>query len=254
MSKILYPLILSIIAGSATGVGGLLVLVFGRINDNILGFFMGFAGGVMLIVSLLNLFVEALSQINYVYVTISFAFGALLMMSIDLTLPHIEMGRWEGVKDYRLLQSGLIIAVGMSLHNFPEGLVISAGYEHMPKLGILVAIMICFHNIPEGIATVIPLIQAGVKVKRAIGLSLLSGMMEPLGAIVGSTLIFTLSGETRVIGWALGFASGVMTYITIDELIPIAHEYCSKNHKHIVSTGLLSGMIFAQILSIILNF
>jgi ZIP family zinc transporter len=123
----------------------------------------------------------------------------------------------------------------------------------MPRLGLLVAIMICFHNIPEGIATVIPLRQAGVSIYRAIGLSLLSGMVEPLGALVGSALIFGLRGNTTIIGLALGFASGVMTYITIDELIPIAHEYCSRVHKHIVSTGLLAGMIFAQILSILLN-
>jgi ZIP family zinc transporter len=253
MEEIVFPLVLSLIAGSATGVGGLIVLFFGKINEKVLGFFMGFAGGVMLIISLLNLFIEALSLLSYIYVTLAFAFGALIMMGIDLTLPHIEMGRWEGVKDVRLLQSGLVIALGMSLHNFPEGLVISAGYEHMPRLGILVAIMICFHNIPEGIATVIPLRQAGVSMRRAIGLSLLSGMVEPLGALLGSALIFGLRGNTTVIGLALGFASGVMTYITIDELIPIAHEYCSRIHKHIVSTGLLAGMIFAQLLSILLN-
>jgi ZIP family zinc transporter len=253
MHGILFPLLLSILAGSATGIGGLVVLFFGRVSDRVLGFFMGFAGGVMLIVSFLHLFLEALTLLDYVSVTISFTLGAIFMMAIDLTLPHIELGQWEGITDIRLFQSGLVIAVGMSLHNFPEGLVVSAGFEHLPRLGYLVALMICLHNIPEGIATVTPLIQSGFSKFRAIGLALASGMMEPIGALVGSTIIQYLGGGNNIIGWSLGFASGVMIYVTIDELIPVAHEYCSIIHKHLVSTGLLIGMIFAQILTIILN-
>ena len=174
--------------------------------------------------------------------------------AIDLTLPHIEFGLWEdGVNDKRLFNSGLLIAIGMSLHNLPEGMVVSAGYGHIPALGFLVALMICLHNIPEGIATVTPLIKSGVNKWKAVGLALLSGMMEPIGAILGSALLYYFQNTTSIVGWGLGFASGVMTYVTIDELIPIAHEYCTLSHKHVVSTGLLIGMIVAQLLSLILN-
>ena len=251
---ILTPILLSIVAGSATGIGGLIVLIFGELDDRITGFFMGFAGGVMLIVSLLNLFVEALEVLSYLNVTIAFTIGAICMMIIDLTLPHIEFGLWEdGVKDKKLFNSGLLIAIGMSLHNLPEGIVVSAGYGHLPALGFLVALMICLHNIPEGIATVTPLIKSGVDKWKAVGLALLSGMMEPVGAVFGSALLFYFDGTTGIVGWGLGFASGVMTYVTIDELIPIAHEYCTLTHKHVVSTGLLVGMIVAQLLSLMLN-
>jgi len=139
----------------------------------------------------------------------------------------------------------------MSIHNFPEGIVVAAGYGHAAELGILVALMICFHNIPEGIATTSPLIKAGVPKWRAVGIATLGGLMEPLGALFGA-LIISVSGAS-IIGWGLGFAAGVMTYVTIDELIPIAHEYCSLDHKHMVSTGLLIGMVFAMVLGLFLH-
>ena len=249
----LKPIVLSLLAGSATGIGGLLVLVFGEINERVIGFFMGFAGGVMLVVSFLQLYVEALSVLSPLKVTLAFGFGTLVMMVIDLTLPHIEFGEWEAkVQDKKLFNSGLVIAIGMSLHNLPEGVVVSAGFIHLPELGLLVALMICLHNIPEGIATVTPLIRSGVDGLRSVGLATLSGMAEPLGALIGVFAIQSLGGGAAIVGWSLGFAAGVMTYVTIDELIPVAHEYCTLNYKHVVSSGLLIGMVFAQVLSLLL--
>lgn len=250
----LMPVILSLIAGSATGIGGLLVLFFGDVDDRLVGFFMGFAGGVMLIVSFLHLYNEALNIISSLNTVIAFAIGTILMMAMDLTLPHIELGLWEeGVIDRNLFNRGVLIALGMSLHNLPEGIVISTGYTHIPELGLLVAIMICLHNIPEGIATVTPLIRAGAKKWRALGLALLSGIVEPVGAIIGIVVFQTLGGSNSLIGWGLAFAAGIMTYITIDELIPVAHQYCSLTQKHVISTGLLLGMLFAQILSLVVT-
>ena len=254
MPGILTPIILSLIAGSATGIGGLIVLFFGRISDRVMGFFMGFAGGVMLVISFLKLFLEALTLLSHLEVTLAFTLGVMFMMAIDLALPHIESGQWEhGVIDLKLLNTGLVIAIGMSLHNFPEGLVISASYGHIPKLGMLIALMICFHNIPEGIATATPLIRAGVGRRKAVTLAFLSGLTEPIGALVGTTILLTLGRRSGIIGWGLALASGVMTYITVDELIPVAHEYSSQIHKHVVSIGLIFGMIFAQLISIVLN-
>ena len=123
----------------------------------------------------------------------------------------------------------------------------------MPKLGILIAIMICLHNIPEGIATATPLIVAGMNKRRAVSLAFLSGMTEPIGALVGSVFLTAIGGSNQIIGLGLALAAGVMTYITVDELIPIAHEYCTPAHKHYISTGLLAGMIFGQILSVLMQ-
>ena len=250
--NILIPIILSLLAGSATGIGGLIVLRFGDISNKRMGFLMGFAGGVMLVVSFIELYAEAITELSPWQVTIAFSVGTLFMMAVDLSLPHIEFGLWEeGVKDRHLFTSGLVIVIGMSIHNIPEGIVVSAGYGHMPEFGVLVAIMICMHNIPEGIATVSPLIQSGVRKWRAVGLATISGLMEAVGALIGVIIISALGAN--IVGWGLGFAAGVMTYVTIDELIPVAHQYCSLDHKHMVSSGLLIGMLFAMILGLFLK-
>ena len=113
--------------------------------------------------------------------------------------------------------------------------------------------MICLHNIPEGIATATPLTIAGVNKRQALTIAFLSGMTEPIGALVGSWFLLSMLGSTYIIGIGLGLAAGVMTYITVDELIPVAHEVCTASSKHYISTGLLAGMIFGQLLSVVLN-
>lgn len=96
------------------------------------------------------------------------------------------------------------------------------------------------------------MIRSSVDWLKSVGLATLSGMAEPLGALIGVFAIQSLGWGAAVVGWSLGFAVGVMTYVTIDELILVAHEYCSLNYKHIVSSGLLIGMVFAQVLSLII--
>jgi ZIP family zinc transporter len=138
----------------------------------------------------------------------------------------------------------VLILIGITLHNIPEGVIISAGYSHLPELGVLIAVAVFFHNVPEGIATAIPLTSGGSKKRDVILLTFISGLAEPLGAILGGTLLINASDE--MIGMALSFAAGVMTYITADEIIPIAHEH---GHKHAVSIGMLLGIIFMMILN-----
>ena len=254
MEDYFFPIFLSFVAGSASGIGGLVVYIFGKIDESIMGFIMGFAGGVMLIVSLLELFTESLSLLSHLDATFAFAIGAIIMMVIDLTLPHMEAGRWEtGVMNPGLLKTGIIVAFGISLHNLPEGIVILTSYHHLPKLGLMIALMICLHNIPEGIATATPLVLAGLSKRRALLISFLSGMTEPLGALIGSMFLMGLGKSDYIIGLSLAIAAGIMTYITVDELIPMAHEYCSKSSKHIISTGILSGMLFGHIISVFLK-
>jgi ZIP family zinc transporter len=254
LSDFVQPFLLSLLAGSASGIGGLIVLRFGKIRDSLMGFLMGFAGGVMLIVSFLDLFMEALELMSPMYATFGFAVGAIIMMGIDLTVPHIEGGQWEpGIADPKLIKTGVIIALGISIHNLPEGIVVSAGYTHAPDLGLLLAIIICLHNIPEGIAMAAPLVAGGMSKKRAALMALFSGMTEPIGALIGAFALMYFGENGTVIGMGLALAAGVMTYITVDELIPVAHEYCSVTHKHYISTGLLTGMIFGQVLSLLLH-
>ena len=238
-------LLLSLVAGLATGIGGLIVVFLGRISDRFVAASMGFASGVMLLVSFLNLFVEALNLTSYLNVSLAFVVGSILMIFFDSVLPHLELGKREdGVVKSKLLKSGVLILIGITLHNIPEGVIISAAYSHLPELGVLIAVAVFFHNVPEGIATAVPLISGGNKKRDVILLTFISGLAEPLGAILGGTLLINASDE--MIGIALSFAAGVMTYITADEIIPIAHEH---GHKHAVSIGMLLGIIFMMILN-----
>jgi ZIP family zinc transporter len=136
-----------------------------------------------------------------------------------------------------------LILIGITLHNIPEGVIVSAGYSHLPQLGVSIPIAVFFHNLPEGIATAIPLTSVMTK-RRTVLVTFMSGLSEPLGALLGATLLLNASND--IIGAALAFAAGVMTYITADELIPIAHKH---GYKHAVSIGILLGIIFMMALN-----
>jgi ZIP family zinc transporter len=242
--------LLSLIAGSATVFGGIIVILLNRISDRFIAGSMGFASGVMLLVSFLNLFVESLELTSYLHVSLAFTMGSIIMILLDLSLPHLELGKRENglIEKSKQLQPGLLILIGITIHNIPEGIVISAGYSHLPQLGILIAIAVFFHNLPEGVATAVSLATGGSTKRDILKATVISGMAEPFGALLGGTLLTGASDE--MIGVALAFAAGVMTYITADELIPIASE---RGHKHTMSIGLLLGIIFIMILNNILR-
>jgi ZIP family zinc transporter len=250
MGSVLEPFLLSLVAGMATGIGGIIALVVGRISDRIAAFSMGFASGVMLLVSFVDLFLQGSPLLAPSMLIISFSLGAIMMIILDLAIPHIELTtKMRNGKNARMRRAGVLIAVGITLHNFPEGFVVSAGYSYVPTLGVVIAIAIMLHNIPEGIATAIPLSQGTMKKPKIAALTFLSGLAEPLGALVGA-IALSFVGTGIAVGFSLIFAAGVMTYITADELIPVSHEY---GYKHTVSVSLLLGIIFALMISIILK-
>jgi ZIP family zinc transporter len=253
MDMVLESFLLSFIAGMATGIGGIFVILLKkRVSDKFVGFSMGFASGVMLLVSFNDLFLEAEGLITHLELIIIFSLGAVVIMALDLTLPHIELTRGEKREkgnNLRMYKTGVLIAIGITLHNLPEGLVVAAGYMYQPRLGIIIAIAIMLHNIPEGIATAIPFTSTDMKRSRIVVIAFLSGLAEPVGALIGAVAL-SLVGTKIIIGSSLAFAAGVMTYITADELIPVAHEY---GHKHTVSVGLLLGIIFALLVDVILS-
>ncbi len=247
---VLQPFLLSLIAGVATGIGGLIVIFLRRISDRIVSLSMGFASGVMLMVAFNNLFLEAEKLLVHWELIVFFSLGAVTMMALDLAIPHIEpTRRKEDGRSERMHRSGVLIAIGITIHNLPEGFVVAAGYIFNPSLGIVVAIAIMLHNIPEGIATAIPLSEAGTRPARVAIVTLLSGLAEPVGALVAAVLLSAFAPRI-VVGYSLVFAAGVMTYITADELIPVAHEY---GFKHTVSVGLLLGIIFALLIDVVLS-
>jgi len=250
MDLVLQSFLLSFVAGMATGIGGTIVLLLKKVSDRFVGFSMGFASGVMLLVSFNNLFLEATGLLTHLELIIMFSLGALVMMALDLTIPHIELTAKKGNgKNQKMYRAGVLIAIGITLHNLPEGLVVATGYTYLPRLGSIIAIAIMLHNIPEGIATAIPFTSTGMKPIKIATLTFLSGLTEPIAALVGAGAL-SIVGTKSVIGSSLAFAAGVMTYITADELIPVAHEY---GHKHTISVALLLGIIFALMIDVILS-
>jgi len=275
VNPIINILLLSLLASLGTGLGGLIAAIR-RPGRRTFGFLMGVTAGVMISLSFLELVNEAWKMAGYVTATAGFALGALFMFAIDVLTPHVRFGeaevnrrlripfspnpeseismyghrhrrRWfrnvTGPVDQRLLKTGILVAIGIAIHNAPEGIAVGAGYMRAPEFGIFIAMAITLHNIPEGIATALPLCKSGVSRWDAFRTALLSGLTEPLGALLAALFLSTF---TNLVPGALAFAGGVMTFITLDELIPIAREH---GHQHMTALGIIAGAIFVFLLS-----
>ena len=273
MNIVINIFLLSLIAGLGTGLGGLLAVIR-KPGKRLFGFLMGITAGVMITLSFLELVNEAWELQGFETATIGFGAGAIFMFLIDIMIPHVRFGEPEvhssiqsmqqpvtsdsrpgrhrfrrsrqieaGIIDPGLLRSGILIAIGITIHNLPEGIAVGAGYMHTPQFGFFIAFAIMLHNIPEGIATALPLCKGGVCRWEAFRVAFLSGLAEPIGALVAA--LFLASFQECVPG-ALAFAGGVMVFITLDELVPIAREY---GHQHFTSMGIITGAIFVFLLS-----
>ncbi|MEM2974173.1 MAG: ZIP family metal transporter [Candidatus Micrarchaeia archaeon] len=230
-------LLLSLLAGGATGIGGLIVL-FKKPGKNLIGLLMGFSGGVMLALSIFELIPESIKEGGVEFSIMAFLAGAVFIFIVDMLLPHIRFGIEEKGVSWRIFKVGLLVAIGIAIHNIPEGFVVGAGYQYAPQFGLLIAMAIAMHNIPEGIATALPLRVGGASKTKAFSIALLSGLVEPIGAILAFAF---LSGFPYLIPASLAFAAGVMIFITIDELIPVACEYGKK--QHVVALGIFLGIV-----------
>ncbi len=235
MSDLAGALFFSTLAGLATGLGGLMA-ISRRPSERQLGFTMGFTAGVMLALAFVGLLDQAWEDAGFGTATIAFGAGALVMLVIDIFLPHIRFAVQEpGVLDQRLFTTGMLIAVGISLHNIPEGAAVGAGYIDTPELGIMVAAGMALHNVPEGVATALPIYASGASRLAAFRLSLFSGLVEPAGALAAALLLTNFQG---LVPAALAFAAGVMTFITLDELVPAARR---EGHEHYTALGIIIG-------------
>jgi ZIP family zinc transporter len=251
LDKMGHILFYSALAGLATGLGALIIVLVGRPPARVLSGMLGFAGGIMLAISALELLPEALELGTLGSTVVGFALGAGLMTLLDVYLPHIHMGLTRPERDFEngyvpapdveLLKLGVFIAIGIGLHNLPEGLAIGAGYFSSPAMGIAIVIGLALHNIPEGMVTAGPLLLGGMSKLKIILLTSLVGLMTPIGTLIGALLFNT--SEVLVSG-ALALAAGAMVYIVSDELIPQSHRY----HSHTANAGLLIGFVLVLLL------
>jgi ZIP family zinc transporter len=275
MNQVATAFLLSLMAGMGTGLGGLLAVIR-RPGPRLYGFLMGLTSGVMITLSFLELVSEAWQMQGYLTATVGFGLGAIFMLILDATIPHVHFGEEEfphhdeksvvdidnprrqrqrrfgrlkhdSTVDRALMTSGILIAIGITIHNIPEGVAVGAGFMHTPTFGIFIAIAILLHNIPEGIATALPLCTSGVCRWDSFRVAFFSGFAEPFGALIAALF---LSSFQSLIPGALAFAGGVMVFITLDELIPAAREY---GHHHSTAIGIIMGAIFVFLLSGIFN-
>jgi len=273
INELISVLVISLIAGMGTSVGGL-IAVLHRPGKRLFGLLMGITAGVMITLSFMELVSEAWELGGFVTATVGFTLGALSMFALDFFAPHMRFaerevrqvreisepsyepyhkvgGRWQHgrmrrktvITDRQLWHTGVLLAVGITIHNIPEGIAVGAGFMHEPTFGIFVAIAILLHNIPEGIATALPLCRSGVCRWDSFRAAMLSGLTEPIGALLAALF---LKSYTGLIPGSLAFAGGVMVFITLDELLPAARQH---GHQHAVAFGIIIGAIFVFVLS-----
>lgn len=233
--------ILSLIAGLGTGLGGMIVLIR-KPGEKLFVFLIGLAAGLMIMLSFMGLLFDSLTIGGLFPATVGFISGSLLLFFLDFLLPHKHVVSEQGVFKAKMLRSGTLLAIGISLHNIPEGIAVASGYSFAPEIGLIITIAIALHNIPEGIAIALPIRMGGASKKVAFRAALLSGLTEPGGALLAAVF---LSFLPELMPFALSFAAGVMVFITMDELIPIAHEH---GHEHFTSFGLIIGFILTLVL------
>jgi ZIP family zinc transporter len=242
MAEILNALLLSLLAGLSTGLGGLIVLVK-RPSRRMMSFLMGLAAGVMIILSFLELMAEALNLAGLALAAAGFLSGSFSLFVLDSLLPHLYFGVNEkGLVDMKLFKYSTLIAVGIALHNFPEGVAVGSSYAYLPELGLTVAVAIAIHNIPEGMAIAIPACLSGCSQYSAFRLALFSGLAEPAGALVSVLLLNIFNG---FVPFGLAFAAGIMVFITLDEIIPAANQ---NGHEHSTSFGIITGSLLTFVL------
>lgn len=249
--NILIAFALTMVAGLCTGLGSLLAFFSKRTNTRFLSGALGLSAGVMIYISFMEMMPEAerLLSLTYegktstLYMLLAFFGGILLISLIDFLIPEDEnpheMHNVEEMgKKGNMHRTGIMLALVIAIHNFPEGLAtFTAALENL-DIALPIVFAIAIHNIPEGIAVSVPIYQATGNRKKAFYYSLLSGMAEPLGALAG--ILILLPFWTPLINaLLLAFVSGIMVFISFDELLPGAEKY---GHHHCAIGGVIVGM------------
>ena len=253
-SNILYPLLLTLGAGLATGIGSAIAFLTRRTNKRLLSFSLGLSGGVMIYVPFVELFQHSQLPLAAEWgqrpgtaMTVACFFAGILLIGIiDRLVPSVENPHEahrveemaEQPRNPKLMRMGLMTALAIAIHNFPEGIATFTTAVDDTTLGAAIAVAIAIHNIPEGIAVSVPVYYATSDRAKAFRLSLLSGVAEPVGALLAWLVLMPFMSPT-LMGCILAGVAGIMVFISIDELLPAAREY---GEAHISIYGVVTGM------------
>lgn len=254
--NVLFAFGLTLFAGLSTGVGSAIAFFAKQTNTRFLSFSLGFSAGVMIYVSLVEILAKARIALENACGTRpgawltagAFFAGILLIGLIDKLIPSIknpheikgveEMNEQPSERERELLRMGTFTALAIAIHNFPEGLATFAAALADPTVGISIAVAVAIHNIPEGISVSVPIYYATGSKRKAFFYSFLSGLAEPVGALVGYALLYRFFDE-MVFGLLFALVAGIMVFISLDELLPSAQKY---GEHHLSIYGLVLGM------------
>ncbi|MEA3447742.1 MAG: zinc transporter ZupT [Bacteroidota bacterium] len=264
-SNVWYALLLTLFAGLSTGIGSFIAVFTKNTNYKFLSVALGFSAGVMIYIS----FVEILPEANHImeqsfqtkmglWVTLIAFFGGMLLITIiDKLVPEYEnpheppapgaMDKIPANAD-KLKKLGVLSATAIAIHNFPEGIATFMSALQGAEIGLPIAIAIAIHNIPEGIAVAVPIYYATASRKKAFKWSFLSGLAEPIGAIIAFLILMPFF-TPLVMGIVFASVAGIMIFISLDELLPAAEKY---GEHHLAIYGLLAGMAVMAVSLIIL--
>ena len=269
MEPIILAFLITLGAGLATGIGSFLAFSAQKTDKKFLSFMLGLSAGVMIYVSLIEIFqksvislTEAFSspEYGYLFATLGFFGGVVLIYMVDHFLhdhhvnPHeahnaSEMDDPEEKQRDALLKMGTFTALAIAIHNFPEGIATFLSTLQDPALGISVGIAVAIHNIPEGIAVSIPIYHATGSRMKAFWYSLGSGIVEPIGALVGYFLLMQFISD-KLFGVIFAGVAGIMVFIALDELLPAAQKY--GHHHHSIMGAILGMAIMALSLVLVM--
>lgn len=249
MNIVLCGVLASLLAGLATFLGALPLVVIRRPSENLLNVMLGGAAGVMLAATAFSLVVPAIEEGGLVALAVGMMLGAAFVHLSDRLLPHEHFGLLgrEGAQAKSLRRVWLFI-FAITIHNFPEGLAVGVGFGTGDVAGgLTLAIAIGLQNIPEGLAVGAPMLRLGYSLKWALLVTLLTGLVEPIGGFIGVAMVVIAQ---PLLGYLLAFAAGAMLWVISAEIIPETH---SKDRAHGATYGVVVGFIIMAILDNLLE-
>ena len=247
MNGILKTTLLGLFFGTfGTTIGGIIGSYLKTSSNKMLSFILSFASGLMMAIVCFDLIPEALGISDIINVVLGVVIGIIAMILCDIVVQsRFTFNVKKQSKEKSLLKTGIIVSIGLAIHNFPEGLAIGSGFESSIKLGLSLAIAICLHDIPEGISMALPMKNGGMKKIIIIILVVLSGITTGIGALLGA-IIGSISEQ--IIAMCLSFAAGAMLYIVSGELIPESNKLYSGR---LPSVGNMLGFIIGILVTLI---
>jgi len=242
MDALQLGVVASLVVGATTGLGGIPVLFMKRLSQRILDALLGFAAGIMLAATAFSLLIPAIALGGVMQVTAAFIIGAVAIYLLDKYVPHEHMFKGhEGPASHLSGISLMILAI--TIHNFPEGMAVGVSFAGGDLTAALtLAAAIALQNVPEGSAVAFPLVRAGFRRGKAAWYALLTGLLEPVGAIIG---VSAIAISFKVLPLALAFAGGAMSFVVSHEMIPESHRF---GHEKEATFGFVSGFAVMMLL------